>query len=364
MLIDAMRHLGLDVHLLNGGMPTPDIPSEGHVVQLPALRALDEQFSVLVDADGKEIHTSWKENRCRILLDQFRNLRPDVVIIESFPFGRRQLRFELIPLLEEAKKAKFKPLVVCSVRDIVQERPQKRLDETVETLRSYFDVVMVHGDPTLVRFEESFTDTALIADKLNYTGYVSQPLDQSDSKVGLNEVLVSGGGGAVSEPLLTTAAQAHQYSQLKDTKWRILVGPNTPHRVIESLSTAPNDTTIIERNRRDFLTLLHNCSVSVSQAGYNTVMDLLRTGARAVVVPFEGNGETEQRLRARKLRQFRIAEVVTEDILSPLSIAGAVDRSASKPRPKPNLFDLDGATGAARFVLHSWHRHAKANSEQ
>ncbi len=99
MLIDAMRHLGMDVHLLNGGIQTPDTPKGDHVVQLPAMRALDEQFAVLVDADDKEIDTHWKVNRCRILLEQFRRLKPDIVIIESFPFGRRQLRFELIPWL-------------------------------------------------------------------------------------------------------------------------------------------------------------------------------------------------------------------------------------------------------------------------
>ncbi len=365
MLIEAMRHLGLDVYLLNGGIQTPDIPGGNHVVQLPALRALDQQFAVLVDADGNQIDTPWKENRCRILLDQFRSLRPDIVVIESFPFGRRQLRFELIPLLEEIKRVRPRPLVVCSVRDIVQERPQKRLDETVDILRRYFDLVMVHGDPALVRFDQSFKDAARISDRLHYTGYVSQPLDQCDSKLGLNEVIVSAGGGAVSQPLLTAALKARQYSRFKDVNWRILVGPNTPPQVIEHLNTSPNDGgVVIEPNRQDFLTLLCNCFVSVSQAGYNTVMDVLRTGVRAVLVPFEGEGETEQRLRAQKLQQLGIAEVVIESTLSPPTIAEAVDRSASKSPPQPNRFNLDGAAGAAQFVLDSWYKHTTTVSEQ
>ena len=360
MLADAMDHLGLDVHLLNGGIQTPDTPRGDHVVQLPALRALDEQFEILVDADGNEIDTPWKENRCRILLEQFLRLRPDIVIIESFPFGRRQLRFELIPLLNELMQARPKPLVICSVRDIVQERPQKRLDETVDMLQRYYDLVMIHGDPALVRFEESFKDTVRIMDKLHYTGYVSQPVVQSDLTLGLNEVIVSAGGGAVGEPLLTTALKARRYSQLKNVKWRILIGPNMPPHVIERLNTTPDDGVVVEENRRDFLTLLCNCSVSVSQGGYNTVMDVLRAGARAVVVPFEGEGETEQRLRAQKLQQLGIAEVVAENTLSPLSLAEAVDRSASKSRPQLDL-NLQGASGAAKFVLDSWRRHSINN---
>ena len=364
MLIEAMSRLGLEVHLLNGGLSTPDIARGDYVVQLPTLRALDEQFAVLVDAEGKQIDATWKENRCRILLDQFRRLKPDIIVIESFPFGRRQLRFELIPLLQEIKQATPTPLVICSVRDIVQERPQKRLDETIDTLRRYFDLVMVHGDPALVRFEESFTDAARISDKLHYTGYVSQPLDQSDSTLGQNEVIVSAGGGAVGQPLLTTALEARQHSRLKGINWRILVGPNTPDQVFDRLNQAAKNGVIVERNRRDFLTLLSNCSISVSQAGYNTVMDLLRAGVRAVVVPYEGDGETEQRLRAQKLQRLGIVEVVTQNTLSPLTIAEAVDRSASKSRPQPNRFNLDGAAGAAQFVLDAWHRYAATNNEQ
>ena len=364
MLIEAMSSIGLEVHLVNGGLPTPDIPRGDYIVQLPALRALDEQFAVLVDADGNQIDTSWKENRCQILLDQFRRLKPDIVVVESFPFGRRQLKFELVPLLEEIRRAKPTPLVICSVRDIVQERPQKRLDETVDTLQRYFDLVMIHGDPVLVRFEESFADAARISDKLHYTGYVSQPLDRSDSKLGQNEVIVSVGGGAVGQPLLTTAMEARQHSRLKDINWRILVGPNTPNKAFERLNQAARNGVIVERNRRDFLTLLSNCFISVSQAGYNTVMDVLRTGARGVVVPYEGDGETEQRLRAKKLQQLGIVEVVTESRLSPTTIAEAVDRRASKSPPQPNRFNLNGAAGAAQFVLDSWHRHTANSNEQ
>ncbi len=220
---------------------------------------------------------------------------------------------------------------------------------------------MIHGDPALVRFDESFADAARIEDRPHYTGYVSQPIEQSDSKLGLNEVIVSAGGGAVGQPLLTTASKARRYSQLKDVVWRILVGPNTPSHVTECLNTAPDDGVVVEENRRDFLTLLFNCSVSVSQGGYNTVMDVLRSGARAVVVPFEGDGETEQRLRAQKLKQLGIAEVVAENILSPMTLAKAVDSSASKSCSRLDL-NLDGATGAAQFVLDSWHRHTSANN--
>ena len=362
MLIDAMRDLGLDVYLLNGGLETVDIPKDDRVVQLPPLRARDQQFTVLVDAAGDEIDTRWKENRRQILLGHFHRLSPDIVIIESFPFGRRQLRFEIIPLLEEIEKVNPQPLVLCSVRDIVQARPQKRLDETVNILRRYFDLIMVHSDPALVRFEESFPSITEIENQIHYTGYVSQPVHRRDAHTGRNEVIVSAGGGAVSELLLTTAIEAYHPSRHGDVKWRILIGPNTPSQVLRRLTAQSNDGMVIEQNRKDFPTLLCNCSVSVSQAGYNTVMDVLRTGVRAVIVPFEGYGETEQSLRAHKMQQRGIADVLIESMLSPQVLAEAIDRRALQPRPKPHLLNLNGAEGTAEFVMQTWQEHATARN--
>ena len=43
-------------------------------------------------------------------------------MIEAFPFGRRQMRFELLPLLDAIAAMTPKPLLVTSVRDILQER--------------------------------------------------------------------------------------------------------------------------------------------------------------------------------------------------------------------------------------------------
>ena len=46
---------------------------------------------------------AFKERRRDLLLQAFRDCSPDIVIIEAFPFGRRQMRFELLPLLEAIK---------------------------------------------------------------------------------------------------------------------------------------------------------------------------------------------------------------------------------------------------------------------
>ena len=48
----------------------------------------------------------------------YREVDPDVVLIELFPFGRRQFGFELLPLLEAIHSARNRARVACSVRDV------------------------------------------------------------------------------------------------------------------------------------------------------------------------------------------------------------------------------------------------------
>jgi len=46
------------------------------------------------------IDDAFRDRRRALLMDAYARARPHVVITELFPFGRRQLRFELIPMLE------------------------------------------------------------------------------------------------------------------------------------------------------------------------------------------------------------------------------------------------------------------------
>ena len=52
------------------------------------------------------------------------------------------------------------------------------------------------------------------------------------------------------------------------------------------------------------------CRLSISQAGYNTLIDLVQAQAPAVLVPFAAAGEQEQSLRAARMAASGAAVVV------------------------------------------------------
>lgn len=335
-ITQALRASGLEVTLASGGAPVEGIP----VLQLPPA-ASDPSFRNLFDEEGKPVDEAWKTRRREVLLRAYRASKPDVLIVELFPFGRRQMRFELIPLLEEAASR----LVVCSVRDILEPKPARE-EEALACFERYFDRLLVHGDPHVASFGRSFARAQRLEQSLYYTGYVAREMD-ANGKVGSDEVLVSAGGGAVGRKLVETAVRARALSALRNSTWRILAGVNA------RVETLQDDGVIVERARSDFTRRLRNCIVSVSQAGYNTVVETLQAGARSVLVPFTGGGESEQTIRATLLAQRGLANMLEEDALSPATLAAAIDRAAAAPRPAPGAIDLGGARRSAE-LLREW----------
>lgn len=348
----ALARAGFEVELVSGGFPVRPLDCGGaRLVQLPPARAADESFRTVLDESGRPVDDAWRDRRRAILLDHFERLRPDVVITELFPLGRRALGFELMPLLAAAHAHTKRPLVLCSVRDVLAAKNDPaKTEEMIARVKTWYDRVLVHGDPALLPLAVSFPETR-IAEHVVYTGYVggatSPPPPGRD---GADEVVVSVGGGAVGARLLEIAAAARPLGAARDRTWRLLLGGNLPQEAERALRARSGPGCIVEPARPDFPGLLARCHVSVSQAGYNTVMDIMGAGARAVLVPFAAANETEQTIRAAALAQRGWAVLCAEAELTPAALAAAVDRAAGLAHPDATAIRRDGADETAGLV--------------
>lgn len=356
LIARALVEAGVDTTVVLGAPPQPGIDFDGCArVLLPPVRAADASFDVLLDEHDRPIDDAWRDRRQARLLMEFENIRPDVVLIELFPFGRRAFRFELMPLLVAATTRGPRPRVVCSVRDIVVRRDEpKREAEILALIEGYFDRVLVHGDPALLPLDASFPAAPRIADRLAYTGYVAQapaPARAAARRAdGRGEVIVSAGGGAVGEPLLRTALAARPLCRARERVFRLITGPNLPAAVFEALRWERPAGVIVERWRPDLPVLLRNAALSVSQAGYNTLLDVLAARVPAVVVPFATGRETEQGARARAFAARGAVRLVEPDDLRPETLAAAIDEALTTPSQRPPLIRSDGARTTARLL--------------
>lgn len=345
---------GVSVTLVSGGFPIPTLKLGGaDFIQLAPVRATDESFKLLVDANGVPIDDAWRKARCETLLAAYDKIQPDAVMFELFPFGRRQMRFELLPLIERAKTSVLKSMILCSVRDIlVGQSKKEREQEMVDLVRAHFDHVLVHGDPDLITFDRTFPLAREIADRLVYTGYVvdetaDEPTAHDD---GSDEILVSAGGGAVGDKLLATALAARPLTQQQDALWRILVGAAANEDTYQALRMNAGPGVIVERARGDFPTLLKRCRLSISQGGYNTMMETLQARARAVVVPYAGGTETEQTLRADLLAAQGLLRTLPEADLTPISLSQLIDQAIAAPAPKAARLNQNGGAKSANLI--------------
>ncbi len=341
---NALQADGFDVVLVTGGTPVPGFPGEGiRHVELPPIAVSDGSFSGLVDSSGKPVDDAFRKLRTDMLIGAYHGAKPDIVIIEAFPFGRRQVRFELLPLLDEIEDSEPRPLVMTSLRDILQEKTKPgRDEETVALIKKHFDAVLVHGDPDFVRLEETFPLAGEISQRIVYTGLVAPlPPPEPEEKF---DVVVSAGGGAVGAALIRAALEAAPL--LGDLKsWCLVTGPNMPQADFDAIAAQIPETMSIFRFRRDFASLLSGARLSVSQAGYNTVCDILQAKCRSLLIPFAASGETEQSARAERLARLGLAHVLEEKDISAQSMADAIRAALAMPGPDTVHLDLDGAAG-------------------
>lgn len=339
------------VLLCGGAVPAGIRPPAGvRVVALPPLG---------VDAGGRfvshdaryTIDAAWAARRARILAT-FRALRPAVVVVELFPFGRAKFARELVPLLEAARAAGA--VTACSLRDILVSRradQQEHDDRAARRADALLDAVLVHSDPRFARLEETFRPRRPLRVPVHYTGFVVREPPAAPAARG-EHVLVSTGGGLVGEPLLRAAALAQPAAGVPV---RLIAGPLLPDEAFARLTALAGPGVELRRTVQDLGAELRGARASISQGGYNTALEVVRSGVPALIVPYETPEEDEQVRRAARLERLGAVRVLRAARLGELAY--------ELPRllrfgPARAPLELDGAPRSAALLARLLDRHA------
>ncbi|MDZ5451360.1 glycosyltransferase [Labrys sedimenti] len=349
-LARGLAAAGHRVTLVSGGRPAPLIRVEDAAfVQLPPVHCVGVDFRTLLGSDGHEIGENVRQARIAAILAALATADPDVVVTETYPFGRRQLAPEFRALVEAARQRARPVAILASIRDILNP-PAKpsRVEETEAVLARFYDGVLVHGDAVVTPLSASWPASPGLERMLTYTGYIADTTEPVEA-VPSGEILVSGGGSAASLPLYRAAIEAAALADMP-TRWRLLVGHGVAAGDFEALAASAGAKVTVERARPDFPALLAGAAASVSQAGYNTMIDLTRAGVPAVIVPFEQGKEAEQRLRAERFHALGLAGIVGEADLSGSSLAAAVKAALARAPGKAPVLALDGIAASVRTV--------------
>lgn len=357
--LEIVRALARDfeVTFVIGGEPVTGLrfPAKVKLVQLPPLEA-PLGFEGLRSCDPAVTLEQIREVRRQRLLDLLENVRPQVLVVELFPFGRKQFSFELLPLVERARQ--LNSLVVCSLRDILVRKTNQDEHErrACDIANAHFDLILVHGDPELVTIGETFSRAGDLRPEIRYTGYVVKggAASRANASGRRPAIVASIGGGRSAQGQQLLEALIGAAALLQDRlphQFRIFAGPLMPDDVyarLRGFATGARNVTLC-RFTPDLIGQLAAAELSVSLGGYNTTMDVLRSGVRALLLPAADSGDREQELRAAKLERLGVIQTIRQDQATPWALAEQIMR-APETAPRRIALDFNGAENSRSFV--------------
>lgn len=341
-----------DVHFLNGGELIKDLqaPPGIRMIQLPAIVS-DAEFTRLQPADPALSLEEAFNRRGDIMLESYETLSPDIVLVELYPFGRRKFGPELKPLLKHARRQGSR--IVCSLRDILVARKDQAGYETkvIDLMNRYFDLLLVHSDPAFQPLHDSFSRLDDIEADIAYTGYVVPDITRAPI-LRSRSIIASIGGGRFGHELAEAVVRsAPLLAQRIAHDIVVYTGPFCPEPVAERLHELAHGqpNLRVERFTPDLHQKLAGCELSISMGGYNTTMNVLATGVRAMMMGCTNNDGMDQVERVEKLGQLGVVDVVRPEDLEPVRFADRVVRCLEQA-PATASIDLDGVGTTATLL--------------
>jgi predicted glycosyltransferase len=357
--MEIVRGLTQDfqVCFINGGeiIQGFEIPADVEVVNLPAIKT-DSEFRTLQAVDSDLDLAVVEAIRRDQLLQVYQQFQPDVLMIELFPFGRRKFSFELIPLLDAIQTDGRKTKVVSSLRDIVvtKQNREKHEQKVCALMNQYFDLLLIHGDPKFQPIEETFSRVQDLQCPVYYTGYVVQPQPVESAVLPIQEpmILATIGGGRFGHELLdAVVAAAPTLETLIPQQIQVFTGPFYPEEKLQALQERATDcrNLLVDRYTPNLLRYMKRADLSISMSGYNTTLNVLTTGVKAMLMAFTGNDDQEQRMRSEKLAAMDLVTTIQPEDLAVDRFVELIQSSLQKPQQTVQ-FDFDGVAKTASLV--------------
>jgi predicted glycosyltransferase len=294
--------------------------------------------------------------RSQAIWGALKGFKPDLLVVDNVARG---VAGELDLSLRKLKKhARAK--CVLGLRDVLDGHDvvtaQWAARDTSRTIATYYDAVWIYGDPLLhVTLPEA--ERTVAADRLEHLGYFDPflrlPPDAKPSGeasailawAGGRFVLCTVGGGQDG----VDVARAFVRTRLDGRRGVLLTGPfmdPDARRLLRAEAAARDDLLVVDFLAEPLDVLPHAERV-ISMGGYNSVLESLACDRPLLVVP-RVVPRQEQWIRAERLAQVGLADVVHPDGLSPQALEAWLGRTIAPAHARRRLgFDAQSRLPAA-----------------
>jgi predicted glycosyltransferase len=318
------------------------IPKGIDYIKLPCLDRFEaEQYAPRYLAGcPKEV----KQTREAILRESILQFNPDLIVVDKRAAG---VDGELFPTLHALRQNGRHTKLVLGVRDILEEPERTRnvlvSNRSFEVIDEFYDEVWIYGCKTVFDTVQEYAFPEAVVRKTVFCGYLKRPTLATERLDGPPRILVTtsggGDGGDIIEAYLSGLSSLPRNVALRSTIIFGLQMPQARRREILHRFDYMADVVFLEFEA-EIANHYAQSDVVVSQAGYNTVCELLSFSRRAILVP-RSEPVREQLIRARLMAERGFFECIEPKDLTPETIISKV-REALNSSITPNTLDLDG----------------------
>jgi predicted glycosyltransferase len=319
------------------------IPNGIDYIKLPCLdRFAAENYGPRYLADCPE---EVKQTREAILRESVLRFNPDLMVVDKRASG---IDSELLPTLHALRENGRHTKLALGVRDILDEpeRTRKVLagNGSFEVIDEFYDEVWIYGSKGIFDTTKEYAFPESVVRKTFYCGYLKRPTVLAKRPDGPPRVLVTTGGGGdgsdLIEAYLTGLSTLPRNVALRST---VIFGPQMPQERRLGLLRRFDymaDVNFLEFEA-DITNLYAQSDLVVSQAGYNTVCELLSFSRKAILVP-RSEPVREQLIRARLLAERGFFECLEPQDLTSETLISKVLEALNSSTTSASDVDLDG----------------------
>jgi predicted glycosyltransferase len=309
------------------------------------------------------------EMRQELIYRTVLKFRPEILLVDHMPHGAMG---ELIPTLAALRASGTETKIVLGLRDILDapQVVQKRwqVEGAYEAIEKYYDRVLIYGMRDVFDLAQQYNFSTQIAERLHYCGYVCTETQPRPSNVVRRRflrgphacaklIVAMAGGGADAYPMMRTLLDAMPAIQSRQRALLVMItGPFMPAEMRQELQTRAHGLPVrIITSVDDTYSYLHAADLVVAMAGYNTSVEILQTGKRAIQIPRRGPS-AEQRTRTQLFAARGWIDMLDPDDLHAERLAQMVSKNLSlgpyiSAPSKPNLAGVQCAADALLSML-------------
>ena len=273
-----------------------------------------------------------------IILSTIDHFNPDLVLVDKTPVG---LNGEMKRALHRLKQERPETVLVFGMRDIEDGAQTTRREWTrgniYPVLENIYDAILLYGVRELFDPVTEYQLAPAIAHKMYPCGYVfgagkrAVPAGQLREKLGIGTeplVLVTAGGGADGFQIIKTYLEMLA-NRPEPAAFHSLVvtGPQmaaAESLVLEQCAAAVASPVTLKHFTSHLSDYLRIADLVITMGGYNTVMEILGHGRRAIIVP-RVRPRLEQLIRAERLAARNLVRMIHPDELTPARLLAEMD---------------------------------------